>query len=111
MPSEQGDLIVQEDALTALREMQSESVHLTLTSPPYYNARDYAQYPNYRTYLLRLRDVFQEVHRLTKPGRFLVVNTSSVITPRDCRQAQSVRHPIPFDLHALLDANGWGVHG
>jgi DNA modification methylase len=51
--------------------------------------------------------VFQETHRITKEGRFLIVNTSPVIVPRASRAHSSKRYPIPFDLHARLVQIGW----
>lgn len=55
--------------------MPDDSVHLTFTSPPYYNARDYSTYQSYDEYLDFLTEIFTEVHRDTDDGRFLVVNT------------------------------------
>lgn len=100
-------MVVQGDALDSLRRVPDESVHLTFTSPPYYNARDYSTYPSYEFYLDLLCDVFREVHRVTADGRFLVVNTSPVIVPRAGRQHESHRFAIPFDLHPRLTAMGW----
>jgi DNA modification methylase len=36
-----------------------------------------------------------------------VINISPVITPRLSRSHQSQRHPIPFDLHPLIQDIGW----
>ena len=101
------NLIVHGDAVEALQRMPAESVHLTFTSPPYYNARDYSTFPSYEAYLDLLTDVFAGVHRATGEGRFLVVNTSPVIVPRAGRQHESHRYAIPFDLHPRLTAMGW----
>ncbi len=87
--------------------MPDDSVHLTFTSPPYYNARDYSTYQSYDEYLDFLTEIFTEVHRVTDDGRFLVVNTSPVIVPRAGRQHESHRYAIPFDLHPRLTASGW----
>ena len=35
------DVIINRDALCALQELPSESVHCCVTSPPYYALRDY----------------------------------------------------------------------
>ena len=35
------DVIINRDALCALRELPDESVHCCVTSPPYYALRDY----------------------------------------------------------------------
>jgi DNA modification methylase len=95
------------DVQTILPHIPDEAVHLTFTSPPYYNARDYSIYPSYTAYLDFLTEVFAQTHRITKEGRFLIVNTSPVIVPRVSRAHASVRYPIPFDLHARLMTIGW----
>jgi len=99
--------VVNADVREVLKFVPDESVHLTFTSPPYYNARDYSIYPSYQTYLEFLDKVFQETHRITKEGRFLIVNTSPIIIPRVSRTHSSKRYGIPFDLHPYLVKNGW----
>lgn len=101
------NVIVNADVLEALKYVPDESVHLTFTSPPYYNARDYSIYPSYDAYLQFLGEVFKETYRITKEGRFLIVNTSPVIVPRISRAHSSKRYPIPFDLHSILVKQGW----
>lgn len=99
--------IVLGDVLETLKNVPRESFHLTFTSPPYYNARDYSIYKSYSEYLNFLKKVFRATYQKTKEGRFLVVNTSPIIIPRVSRQHSSKRYPIPFDLHALLVKMGW----
>ncbi|MCS6919454.1 MAG: DNA methyltransferase [Fimbriimonadales bacterium] len=101
------NLMVQGDALEVLRRLPEETVHLTFTSPPYYNARDYTLYPSYEAYLEFLTEVFREVHRVTKEGRFFVLNTSPVLVPRMSRQHASKRYAIPFDIHPRITALGF----
>jgi DNA modification methylase len=101
------NVIVHGDTIETMKLLKDESVHLTFTSPPYYNARDYSIYPSYKCYLEFLRDVFQEVYRITKEGRFLLLNTSPVIVPRVSRAHSSKRYPIPFDIHHYLVEMGW----
>ena len=99
--------VVNADVRKALKFVPDESVHLTFTSPPYYNARDYSIYPSYQAYLEFLNEVFEETHRITKEGRFLIINTSPIIIPRVSRSHSSKRYGIPFDLHPYLVNNGW----
>ncbi len=106
-PSFMKDVVVHGDVREVLNYVPDESIHLTFTSPPYYNARDYSIYTSYNEYLGFLTDVFKEVHRVTKEGRFLIVNTSPVIIPRVSRAHSSKRYPIPFDLHGRLVQGGW----
>lgn len=99
--------VVNCDVLDAMKLIPAQSIHLTFTSPPYYNARDYSIYQSYEAYLDFLEKVFSEICRITKEGRFLIVNTSPIIIPRVGRKYQSHRYPIPFDLHARIVKNGW----
>lgn len=101
------NVVVNADVCEVLKLIPNDSIHLTFTSPPYYNARDYSIYPSYQAYLEFLEKVFIETHRITKEGRFLIVNTSPIIIPRVSRSHSSKRYGIPFDLHPYLVKNGW----
>lgn len=99
--------VVQSDVRKVTKLIPDESIHLTFTSPPYYNARDYSTYISYQEYLQFLEKVFKEVHRITKEGRFFIINTSPIIIPRVSRQHSSKRYPIPYDIHPILINMGW----
>lgn len=101
------NVVVKGDVLEILKHVPKESVHLTFTSPPYFNARDYSIYQSYKEYLRFLEKVFKETHRITKEGRFFILNTSPVIVPRVSRMHSSKRYPIPYDMHPLLVKMGW----
>lgn len=66
------DIIINRDALFALRELPDESVHCCVTSPPYYALRDYgldAQIGREDTpeeYIERLIAVFHELKRVLR---------------------------------------------
>jgi len=99
--------VVHGNVRNILKVLPDESVHLSFTSPPYYNARDYSIYSSYQEYLSFLEQVFREVYRITKEGRFFLLNTSPIIIPRVGRQYSSKRYPIPYDVHPLLVKMGW----
>ena len=101
------NIIVCADVQETFPVIPDESVHLTFTSPPYYNARDYTIFQSYNAYLDFLTDVFKETHRITKEGRFFVLNTSPVIVPRISRAHSSKRYAIPYDMHPRLTDMGW----
>jgi len=101
------NLLVEGDVLEIIQHVPDNSIHLTFTSPPYYNARDYSIYSNYIEYLDILETVFKEVHRITKDGRFFILNTSPVIVPRVGRKYSSRRYAVPFDIHVRLTQMGW----
>ena len=99
--------VINGDALSILKKVPENSFHLTFTSPPYYNARDYSIYKSYDEYLTFLESIFKEVHRTTKEGRFFILNTSPIIIPRFSRSYSSKRYAIPYDLHPILQNMGW----
>ena len=106
-PDSLKNVIVHADVQEALKIIPDESIHLTFTSPPYYNARDYTIYQSYEAYLNFLTAIFKETHRITKEGRFFILNTSPVIVPRLSRAHSSRRYAIPYDLHPRLTDIGW----
>lgn len=101
------NVVVLGDVRNILKLIPDESFHLTFTSPPYYNARDYSIFKSYKSYLLFLEEVFKLTFNKTKEGRYLIVNSSPIIIPRISRQHSSKRYPIPFDLHYFLVRMGW----
>ena len=101
------NVVVHGDVLETLGFVPDRSIHLTFTSPPYYNAREYSKYRSYEEYLDFLEHTFAEVHRVTKEGRFFVLNTSPVIIPRAGRKYSSRRYPVPYDIHGRLAKIGW----
>ena len=104
-----------------MMELANDSVALTVTSPPYWNAIDYDIHTNgngnewYRTrrynngfddyseYLKLLTEIFSEVHRVTKPGGFCAIVIGTVL--------MNGNHvPVPFDVTTRLVSAGWEFH-
>lgn len=96
------------DCCAVLRHMAEESVHLVVTSPPYFNARAYggATWPTYADYLSFCCVWLGECIRILMPGRMLCINSSPVIVERQHRSARSQRYHIPSDLHAICSDLG-----
>lgn len=69
-----------------MREIESESVRLVVTSPPYYNAPfDFPElFKSYDEYLNLLRGVGREVYRVLKPGRVACFITQDVRIEGKC---------------------------
>ncbi len=74
------DVIINRDALAALKELPSESVHCCVTSPPYFALRDYGldaqigQEDTPEQYIDRLTAVFGELYRVLKADGTLWLN-------------------------------------
>jgi DNA modification methylase len=96
------------DCEEILQDLPTGSVDLVFTSPPYYNARpEYTDYVTYEEYLLKIRKVFQNVHRVLTEGRFFVMNVSPVLVRRANRNEASQRIAVPFDMHRLFIEEGY----
>ncbi|MGI8495596.1 MAG: HEAT repeat domain-containing protein [Pyrinomonadaceae bacterium] len=87
------NVVVNADVREALLNVPNESVHLTFTSPPYYNARDYAIYPSYDAYLKFLTEVFKETHRIT--NRRQIFNRQYFADYNSARQPRSFEQALP----------------
>lgn len=108
IPSELRNTIAFGDSESMLQELPSESVGLIFTSPPYYNARpEYADYITYEEYLLKLRKIIIQAHRVLSEGRFFVMNIAPVLVRRANRNEASKRIAVPFDVHRLFVEEGY----
>ena len=64
--------------LDLMRGMKTESIHLMVTSPPYYNARDYSQWRNLDEYLNDMKEIIQECYRVLDNHRPFVFNVGDI---------------------------------
>lgn len=103
-----------------MSEVADNSVALTVTSPPYWNAIDYdihasdkskhyrtraysngyVQYPHYLDWLEK---IFTEVLRVTKPGGLCAIVIGTVLF-------DGKHYPVPFDTVSRLTQKGWEFH-
>lgn len=98
--------LIHGDCLEALAALPKASAHALITSPPYFNARDYAEWSSYDAYL-RDMDLFIRLSaKVVAPGRMMCINVSAVIQPRSNRSSRSQRFNLPGDIHALCKAAG-----
>ena len=66
------------NCLDILKSLKSESVHLMVTSPPYYNAREYSHWDNLQEYLNDMREVIKEAYRVLDNHRVFVWNVGDI---------------------------------
>lgn len=127
------ELMLCGDALEQLRTLEAESVHTCVTSPPYYNLRDYETVGQIgmedtpEEYIAKLVDVFREVRRVLRPDGTLWVNIGDSYATRSGPQpsantrnahGHTAKHlpggykykdlmGIPWLLAFALRADGW----
>ncbi|MBE6700573.1 MAG: site-specific DNA-methyltransferase [Ruminococcaceae bacterium] len=66
------------DCLNVLKSLKSESVHLMVTSPPYYNAREYSHWDDLKKYLEDMRAIIKEAYRVLDNHRVFVWNVGDI---------------------------------
>ncbi len=69
-----GIRIVRGDCESGLNAMNAEVFDGAVTSPPYYNAREYSRWPNIYCYLYDMYNAARAVFRSLKPGSLYVYN-------------------------------------
>ncbi|MFX1259125.1 MAG: DNA methyltransferase, partial [Promethearchaeota archaeon] len=100
-----------------LEELLDESIHLIITSPPYFNARNYRLHistngkadirinarsksqletiTQYNTYLDKMKYVINELYKKLKKGGIMALNVGSITS-------NGIRLPLPFHFFNLL---------
>ena len=86
-------------------EVASGSIHLIVTSPPYWNLKKYGgggigAKESYANYLAGLSKVFAECRRVLHPGRFMAVNIGTALFE------DSMKH-IPSDVIRMMTDMGF----
>jgi len=98
------------DCLEVMKQIPDKTIDLIITSPPYFNAREYSHWLTYENYLDWCNLWIKETNRILVDGGILAVNSSAVITARNKRSERSIRHNIPADLYAICsNSNYWFV--
>lgn len=85
------------DAVQVLSGLPPESVHLVVTSPPYWNLIDYGVagqigQSSYEHYLADLQRVWRQVFRVLLPNGKLCINTPIVPVPKKAMNSSHTRH-------------------
>ena len=104
-----------------MQQVADNSIALTVTSPPYWNAidydlhaengngvhyrqREYTQFgESYEQWLAQIKDAFAEVYRTTIDGGFCAIVVGTILKDRK-------HYPAPFDLTAKMMGIGWHFH-
>ncbi len=88
------------DCLETLPQLGENSVHLIVTSPPYYNAREYSTYNSYQDYLNFMDKVISNFPKVLVNGGYLCLNSTTYTENK-------ILYPIPFDLLSICQKYGF----
>ena len=98
------------DCFDFLRRMDSESIQLMVTSPPYYNARDYSQWDTLDDYLDDMSKIIKECYRVLDNHRPFVFNVGDIFD-NDNRQTKSTwgkrRIPLGAYFTTIFEEHGF----
>ena len=70
--------LIQGDSKSVLSHLPNESIHVCVTSPPYYNAREYAQWETLGAYMEDMEHIFSEVWRVLQNHRVCIINVADI---------------------------------
>ena len=74
LSNEDSWLALEGDSRHVLKKLPESSVDRAVTSPPYFNAREYSQWGNLYCYLNEMLRIHEELFRVLKPGSFYAFN-------------------------------------
>jgi len=66
------------DSLELLKKLPSESIQVMITSPPYYNAREYSKWDNLDEYLDNMKEIINECYRVLDNHRAFILNVGDI---------------------------------
>jgi site-specific DNA-methyltransferase (adenine-specific) len=98
--------VIAGDVYDKLPELPDESIHMVMTSPPYWNLRDYGEDGQLglektpEEFVENLADVFDEVKRVLRPDGSLWLNLGDTYHNKDLQQ-------IPARVALELQKRGW----
>ncbi len=98
----------------SMADVPSNSIGGAVTSPPYFNAKDYGDKTTgnigtsdvdttrtpYQVYLSMMKNVFVEIYRVLKQGRYLLMNAAPIVYEQQ-------RYPVPYHLFNLMEEVGF----
>lgn len=87
-----------------MKEVETGSVNLIITSPPYYDMRGAVNYESYEKFLELMQIHFNEMFRVIAGGRYCCINIADY-----CKDGKI--YPIPFDFHHQLTKAGFVYEG
>ena len=66
------------DCIEGMKDIPNNSVDLVVTSPPYFNAREYSQWKTVSDYLHDMELVFRQTYRIIKNHHYAVINVGDI---------------------------------
>jgi len=91
------------DCLEIMQELEDNSIDLIITSPPYFNLREYSNWETYDAYIYSVDLWFEQLSRIIKPGRYIFWNLQDSY-PNRLFDKQAPRKHLPLSSDTIQQA-------
>ena len=104
--------VIFSDNIVGMKHLEDESIHLTFTSPPYWNFIEYAKKGvgtenEYNEYILNLKSVFDMVYKKTIPGGRFVINVCNMNSRSGIDGDEAFYFSIVADITQIIKETGF----
>lgn len=99
--------IYNDDCLKGMDGLDDESVNLVVTSPPYYNAREYSTWENFSEYMQDMFDIFSEVKRVLYNYGMVVINVGDIVGTTNGRNSGKKKFPLGAYFINMMESIGF----
>ena len=99
--------IILGDCLEKMKDIPDNYIDMIITSPPYFNAKQYSQYETLEQYMEEMQKIFRQCLRVIKQSRICIIIVSPVIQPRISRSKQSYRIPLNAYYIIMMEKLGF----
>jgi len=96
------------DCRTGLADLDEGSVDLVVTSPPYWNLKEYSHWPDYTDYVSEMNEAWSLCVRALKPGGKLCINVGAIPVSKQVLGYRHMLDPLSdFSLFLRTDARAY----
>ena len=95
------------DCLSGLKKLDNECIDVVVTSPPYYNVREYSHWETVEQYISDMEKIFSEVFRTLKNHHCIVVNVSDIVCQTGRSKWQVRKLPLGAYFITMLENIGF----
>lgn len=97
--------IYNDDCLNTLDKI--ENIDLLITSPPYYNAREYSQYDSFQSYMKEMKEIFSKVYHKLSNHRYCVINVGDIVCLANKSKWSSKKFPLGAYFTVMMEEIGF----
>lgn len=93
------------DCLNILNNI--DNIDLVVTSPPYFNAREYSQYNDFSDYMIQMGNIFKKVYEKLNNHKYCVVNVGDVICLSQKSKWSSKKYALSAYFIVMMEQIGF----